>query len=428
MDSIPANRVNTGETKRIAVVGSGISGLSAAYYLSRLYRVTLFECHDYIGGHTHTHNVTVDDKSLRVDTGFIVHNDRTYPYFSQLINELGCRWRPTEMSFSVKSSTVEYNGHNLNTLFCQRRNLLNPRFLRMVKDILRFNKQAHRLDSVDKGLTIGEYLDQHQYSAVFANQYLLPMAAAIWSTGTAPVRAFPVDALTRFFKHHGLLDLKNRPQWRVMEGGSDAYIEPMLRTIEETRTRCAVLSVKRQPEHVSVSYSLDDRIQETEHFDQIVLATHSDQALALLADPSDAEVSVLSQMKYAPNSVTLHTDASIMPKRNLAWASWNYLLDTDTSQASLTYDMNRLQHLETDVPVLVTLNDHGRIATNKVIRKINYAHPFYDHQMLDSQSRWGEVSGINRTHYAGAYWRDGFHEDGVFSALRVCDQLGVGLC
>ena len=159
-----------------------------------------------------------------------------------------------------------------------------------------------------------------------------------------------------------------------------------------------------------------------------MLATHSDQALALLADPSDAEVSVLSQMKYAPNSVTLHTDASIMPKRKLAWASWNYLLDTDTSQASLTYDMNRLQHLETDVPVLVTLNDHGRIATNKVIRKINYAHPFYDHQMLDSQSRWGEVSGINRTHYAGAYWRDGFHEDGVFSALRVCDQLGVGLC
>ena len=413
--------------KHVAVVGSGISGLSAAYYLSRRYRVTLFEANDYLGGHTHTHDIALDDGVYRVDTGFIVHNDRTYPNFSRLINELGCDWQPTEMSFSVKSKTLEYNGHSLNTLFCQRKNLINPSFLRMVKDILRFNKQARQISSIDAKLTVGEYLDKHRYSREFASQYLLPMAAAIWSTGSEPVSVFPVASLARFFDHHGLLDLKNRPQWRVMRGGSNAYVKPMQDAISDVRPGCAVVAIHRSPESVSIVYHEGER-QGRDEFDQVVIAAHSNQALKLLAVPSKAETDILSRMKYVSNSVKLHTDDTIMPKRRLAWASWNYLLDANNSEAALTYYMNRLQHLETDTPVLVTLNDGGLVADSQVIKEVQYEHPFYDHDMLASQQRWQEISGVNRTHYAGAYWRDGFHEDGIFSALRVCQHLGVEPC
>ena len=407
----------------IAVIGSGISGLTAAHYLQRRHQVTLFEADDRPGGHTDTHSIKVDGCEINVDTGFIVFNDRTYPNFIRLIESLGVTATATEMSFSVSGAGFEYNGHNLNTLFAQRSNLVKPRFLRMVRDILRFNEQARSLNEADQQLDTGSYLEKHQYSEAFCNHYLLPMAAAIWSTGSEPVRQFPIAALVRFFEHHGLMDLKNRPQWRVIDGGSRSYVRKIVDGLQDLRLSCSVSSIRRDADQVTLTTPAG-----TEQFDFLVLAVHSDQALKLLSDPSDSESSLLSQMIYTPNQVKLHTDASIMPQRPLAWASWNYHLDRDTRQAALTYDMNRLQHLPVKTPVLVTLNDPGLIDDAKVIDTFEYAHPFYDHAMLDAQSCWQMISGQNRTYYAGAYWHNGFHEDGVVSALNVCRQLGVSVC
>jgi len=408
---------------RVAVVGSGISGLAAAYYLQQKHDVTVLEADPRPGGHTHTHTIEFDNQQINVDTGFIVFNDRTYPNFIKLLEQLGVSATATEMSFSVSGHGLEYNGHNLNTLFAQRRNLLRPSFLRMVKDILRFNSEARVLTDEEAQMDTGTYLAHQGYSEAFSRQYLLPMAAAIWSTGSEPVRKFPIAALVRFFEHHGLMDLKNRPQWRVVDNGSDTYVRKITAALHDLRVGCPAQQIERNPNEVIVKTP-----QGTHQFDHLVLAVHSDQALRLLADPSQAETAVLSSMKYTRNEVKLHTDDSIMPRQKRAWASWNYHLERDGNQAALTYYMNRLQHLPVSTPVLVTLNDPGNIDETKVLRRVEYEHPFYDQAMLAAQSRWYEISGINRTHYAGAYWRNGFHEDGVFSALRVCRQLGVSVC
>lgn len=408
---------------RVAVVGSGISGLTAAHYLQRKHDVTLFESEARPGGHTDTHQVIIDGRELNVDTGFIVFNDRTYPNFIRLLNSLGVSCTPTEMSFSVSGHDFEYNGHNLNTLFSQRSNLIRPSFLRMVKDILRFNREARSLDESEQLLDTGTYLDYRGYSKEFANHYLLPMAAAIWSTGREPIRQLPIGALVRFFDHHGLMDLKDRPQWYVIDQGSNSYVKKMTEQLKDLRLGFPISNIMREPDRVTLN--TPDGV---EHFDYVVLATHSDQALGLISNPTDNEISTLGQMKYTPNQVKLHTDASIMPQRSLSWASWNYHLDRNSGQAALTYDMNRLQHLPVRTPVLVTLNDPGMIDDSKVIDTFEYTHPFYDQPMLDAQSLWGMISGQNRTCYAGAYWRNGFHEDGVVSALKVCRQLGVAVC
>ncbi|MDA0977972.1 MAG: FAD-dependent oxidoreductase [Proteobacteria bacterium] len=407
----------------IAIVGSGISGLSAAYYLQREYDVALFEAEPRPGGHTDTHGIEIDGQTINVDTGFIVFNDRTYPNFIRLIESLGVKATATEMSFSVSGPGFEYNGHNLNTLFSQRRNLIKPSFLRMVRDILRFNRETRALSPADQALDTGTYLERQGYSEEFCHHYLLPMAAAIWSTGSDPVRQFPITALVRFFEHHGLMDLKDRPQWRVIDNGSNSYVKKIVDELHDVRLSCPVSNIERREDGVTLKTPAGP-----ERFDYLVLAVHSDQALSMLNDPSDDEHELLSQMKYTRNQVKLHTDATIMPKRPRAWASWNYHLDRDEQQAALTYDMNRLQHLPVITPVLVTLNDPGLVDESKVIDTFEYAHPFYDHDMLAAQSRWSLISGKRRTHYAGAYWHNGFHEDGVVSALRVCRQLGVSIC
>jgi len=408
---------------RVAVVGSGISGLTAAYYLQRKHDVTVLEADHRPGGHTHTHTIEIDHQRINVDTGFIVFNDRTYPNFIKLLDELGVSAEATEMSFSVSGNGLEYNGHNLNTLFAQRRNLLRPSFLRMVKDILRFNSEARQLSEQEAQMDTGTYLARQGYSDTFSHQYLLPMAAAIWSTGSEPIKKFPIAALVRFFEHHGLMDLKNRPQWRVVDNGSASYVRKLTGVLQDLRIGCAVQQVERTPDNVIVKTPAG-----SENFDHVVLAVHSDQALKLLADPSHAETAVLGSMKYTRNEVKLHTDATIMPRRRRAWASWNYHLERASDQAALTYYMNRLQHLPVSTPVLVTLNDPGNIDETKVLRRVEYEHPFYDQSMLAAQSRWNQISSANRTYYAGAYWRNGFHEDGVVSALRVCRQLGVPVC
>jgi len=410
---------------RIAIIGSGVSGLTCAYLLRNEHQVTLFEANDYLGGHTHTHQVVVEGKSVTVDTGFIVYNDRTYPNFIRLLDELGCHGDPTEMSFSVKDDNkdLEYNGHSLNTLFAQRRNLLRPSFWSLIRDILRFNKLAKSLP-MDESASLSSYLDTYGFGDAFRTQYLYPMAAAIWSTGDKAIGSFPVRALVDFFINHGLVDLKNRPQWYVVNGGSNQYINAMLPYLNDVRLSSTVKAVKRQPREAgNITVSTDTA---EEYFDEVIMACHSDEALAMLATPSPQETSILGSIRYTPNTAYLHTDTSRLPKRHLAWASWNYLIPAGSNEdvAHLTYNMNILQRIPTKTQVLVTLND-PEIDPEHLISTFEYAHPYYDQTALDVQARHPEISGQNHTHYCGAYWYFGFHEDGVKSALRVCENLGV---
>ena len=406
---------------KIAVVGSGISGLTSAYLLSRDHQVTVYEASDYLGGHTHTHVIELEGRQLNVDTGFIVYNDRTYPNFISLLDQLGCTGLATEMSFSVNRPGLEYNGHSINTLFAQRRNLVNPRFLGMLLDILRFNRNAPAI-GIEDDRSLGEYLSDEHYGAAFQQDYLVPMAVAIWSTGDTDVRHFPVRSLAHFFVNHGLVSLKNRPQWRVLAGGSHSYVKAMQSKIGEIKLSTPVNRIERAAEHVLLEAKGEER-----RFDAVVIAVHSDQALGLLEDPSPQELEVLSPMRYSSNIATLHTDSRLLPKRKLAWASWNYHAAKQREKATLTYNMNILSHIESNSDVLVTLNDAGEIDSEKILKTVHYEHPIFNHEMMLSQNRHAEISGVNRTHYCGAYWHYGFHEDGVVSALNVCKGFGVSL-
>ncbi|MFN3239084.1 MAG: NAD(P)/FAD-dependent oxidoreductase [Pseudomonadales bacterium] len=407
---------------KVAIIGSGIAGLTTAYLLRRQYDVSLFEANDYLGGHTHTHEIEVDEQPVTVDTGFIVYNDRTYPNFMRLLSELGCSGLPSEMSFSLRdeAANFEYNGHNLDTLFAQRSNCLNPKFWIMIRDILRFNKMAKQLEYAGSQ-SLDEFMATNGFSETFKSRYLYPMAAAIWSTGDQAIGEFPVRSLVDFFVNHGLVDLKNRPQWYVVEGGSNQYVKQIAPLLKDVRLNTPVRQVRRVDNHVNVSTA-----HGIEDFDQVVFACHSDQALKLLQDPTPAEQNTLGAMKYTPNTAYLHTDRSRLPQREKAWASWNYAIPRNKAadQARLTYNMNILQHIQTPTQVLVTLNDPD-IPAEHVIAEFDYAHPFYDQAMLDAQGRHSEISGHSNTHYCGAYWYYGFHEDGVKSALRVCEALGV---
>ncbi|SDK47131.1 NAD(P)/FAD-dependent oxidoreductase [Billgrantia gudaonensis] len=418
-----------GAPQRIAIVGSGISGMAAAWYLNAHHEVTLFEAADRLGGHTATVDVSVGGRDYAIDTGFIVFNDRTYPHFRTLLAELGMASQPTEMSFSVHETDrdFEYNGHTLGTLFAQRRNLLRPRFHRLLADIMRFNRRAVR--DLEDGqltdtLTLGEYLIAGGYGNDFASRYLLPMGAAIWSASLADLRAMPALFFVRFFHHHGLLSLSNRPQWHTLVGGSRAYV-PALTAPYAQRIRLAtpVLGLRRLADGISLRTASGN-----ERFDQVVLACHADQALALLDDPSPAERDILGALPYRDNQVVLHTDTRLLPRRQRAWASWNYRLDGrgEGARVSVTYDMNILQRIDAPETFCVTLNDSAAIDPRRVLGRYTYAHPQFSRAGLAAQARHAEISDTaRRTHYCGAYWRNGFHEDGVWSALRVANALAV---
>ncbi|MEE4672349.1 FAD-dependent oxidoreductase [Pseudomonas alliivorans] len=414
---------------KIAVVGSGIAGLTSAYLLNRSHDVTVFESSDWIGGHTHTVDVQVDGRHHAIDTGFIVFNDWTYPNFIKLLGQLDVAFKPTEMSFSVHDphTGVEYNGNNLNSLFAQRSNLLSPKFWGMLRDILRFNRLAiEDLENqrIAADTTLGEYLKNGGYGQRFIDHYIVPMGAAIWSMSLADMLGFPLQFFVRFFKNHGLLSVTNRPQWCVIEGGSRGYIEPLTASFrEKIHLSCPVTRVERDQDGVTLHSAMG-----TERFDKVIFACHSDQALAMLAEPSSAEQSVLGALRYAENDVVLHTDTRLLPDRRLAWASWNYRLGGAEQQlAAVTYDMNILQGIESDTTFCVSLNQSAAIDPEKVIGRYRYAHPQYSLQAVAAQARWEEINGLDHTWYCGAYWANGFHEDGVVSGLRVAKAFGEAL-
>ncbi|WP_339462297.1 NAD(P)/FAD-dependent oxidoreductase [Pseudomonas sp. EA_105y_Pfl2_R69] len=414
---------------KIAIIGSGIAGLTSAYLLNRSHAIRVFEAGDWIGGHTHTVDVQVDGQRYAVDTGFIVFNDWTYPNFIRLLGKLGVGFKATEMSFSVSDpvSGVEYNGHSLNTLFAQRRNLLSPKFIGMVRDILRFNREALNdlnLQRIASTMTLGDYLKANGYSERFIQHYIVPMGAAIWSMSLNDMLGFPLQFFVRFFKNHGLLSVSNRPQWCVVEGGSSSYIAPLTESFKQhIRLNCAVSRVERDGDGVTVHSAAG-----AERFDKVIFACHSDQALALLAAPTRVEQEILGALPYADNDVVLHTDTRLLPQRPLAWASWNYRLGGPASQsAAVTYDMNILQGIQSATTFCVSLNQTAAIDPSKILARYTYAHPQYSLAGMAAQARWEELLGAHHSYFCGAYWANGFHEDGVVSALRVAREFGEAL-
>ena len=411
---------------KIAVVGTGISGLVTAHLLHGEHDLTLFEAGDHVGGHTNTVDVETPSGKLAVDTGFIVFNEKTYPNFCALLREIGVPWKESDMSFSVRceSTGLEYNGTSLNSMLAQRLNALKPSFWSMVRDILRFYKESPAvLNSDDEELTLGQYLDQNRYGKPFIEKHLIPMGAAVWSATPESMRSFPLRTLVRFFHNHGFLQVDERPQWLVIEGGSREYVGPLTAPFRDSiRLRTPVVNVERAFDGVMVTTKDGER----EHFDRVVLACHSDQALRMLSNPTSAERDVLSAIPYQRNEVVLHTDQSLMPRKKLAWASWNYhLLDPPSPLPTVTYWMNMLQSLEASEDYFVTLNRSEDIAPDKVLRKIVYHHPIYDLGAPIAQSRHGEIDGVGGVHFCGAYWGYGFHEDGVRSALAVARNLDI---
>jgi len=402
---------------RIAVVGAGVAGLYAAWKLSRHHSVTIFEANDYAGGHTNTVDVELEGTGYAVDTGFIVFNDWTYPNFIAMLRELGVDWQPSNMSFSLQCERtgLEYNGTSLNALFAQRRNILRPSFLRMIADILRFNASARGLlRSDDDSLTLGDYLSRGGYSRAFTEQYVLPMGRAIWSAESSAMLEFPARFFVDFFERHGFLSVNDRPVWQTVRGGSREYVRRLLAdSTAELRLKSPVTGISRQPGQVSLRTARG----EVERFDYVFLACHADQALRMLEPPSAAEQEVLGAFPYAANEAILHTDESLLPRRRLARAAWNYHLLRDPQEpVAVTYDMNVLQSLEAPARFLLTLNHCRAIDERRILRSFEYHHPVYLPHGVAAQRRHREVNGSQRSYFCGAYWRYGFHEDGVVTA------------
>lgn len=417
--------------KRIAVIGSGISGLTSAWLLREKYDIHLYEASDYLGGHTKTSDIEIQGKTYPVNSGFIVYNDWTYPNFIKLMQRLGVASECSDMSFSVKceGSNMEYNGHSLNSLFAQRRNFFNPRFLWMIREILRFNKETRAelaRQDVSESETLGAYLKRKRYSDYFRRYYIIPMGAAIWSASEAMMMDFPLYFFLRFFNNHGMLSVDDRPQWRVISNGSRRYVERMQQDFDPHKVylNTPVTRVERSEQGVTVHSRRGD-----DAYDQVIFACHSDQALAMLAEPTTQEQEVLGAIPYKSNEVVMHTDSRVLPKKKQAWAAWNYHISAQQQDTvALTYYMNRLQNFD-DAPVdfCVTLNKTQDIDPSKILRTFTYDHPVFTLAGMAAQKRHAEISGHNRSHFCGAYWFNGFHEDGVCSALRVTEALGVGL-
>jgi predicted NAD/FAD-binding protein len=412
---------------RIAIIGSGISGLAAGWYLSRRHEVSLFEKEQRLGGHTNTVMVENGGDPIPVDTGFIVHNDRTYPNLVKLLAELGVETQPSDMSFSVscRKTGFEYSSRGIGGFFAQRSNLLRRDHYLLLAEILRFNRTAPKLldQPGAESATIGGVIDEGRYHSVFADRYLFPMASAVWSMPLDSIRSFPALTLLRFFLNHGMLGINTHPKWKVIRGGSHKYI-PLLTAPFKERIflQARIVSVSRHQSSVILNFK--DR--PAMDFDQVVFACHGDQVLPLLKRPGGTERDVLENFRTSRNVATLHTDASLLPSRHPARASWNYNLGLNRGSAvGVTYHMNRLQSLKTAKEYCVTLNGEDAIDAAKVLRKIVYRHPLYTHEAVRAQGRWSEISGQSRTHYCGAYWFYGFHEDGLNSALRVARALSV---
>ena len=414
---------------RIAVVGSGISGLAAAWLLNRRHEVHLFERRTRLGGHTHTVVHDVEGRELPLDTGFIVYNEKTYPNLTRVFDELEVATRSSDMSFSVSCADpdIEFASHGLRGLLAQPSLVFSATYLRLLADVFRFGRRGRRVldSSADPDATIAEFLEEGNFSEAFAQYYLMPMIAAIWSTGSEQATSYPRDPLLRFLRNHGLLQVTGQPEWRTVVGGSRSYIDPMVRGFSERiHLGSGVSSIARGMNEAEVRLE-DGSIH---LFDHVVIAAHADQALAMLADPTPLESDLLGSWSYSANETWLHTDASLMPRRRNAWASWNYLVsgrDDAGERVSLSYHLNRLQGLAEDHEYLVTLNPDREPESESVIRRMTYSHPVYTRESVATQNELPRLNGHNRTHYCGAYFGNGFHEDGLASAIAVADDLGV---
>ena len=412
---------------RIAVIGSGISGLGAAWLLSREHEMVVFERNDYAGGHTHTHDIHLHGRDYRIDSGFIVCNPDHYPNFMRFLAELDVGTQETTMSFALSNqrSGLEYNATRLNTLFCQRRNLVSPRFWGMVRDILRFYREAPALlNASDPGPSIGDYLQQHRYSAAFRDDHLLPMASALWSSPSRAILDFPAKYLVQFMANHCMLQTDNRPPWRVIKNGSRSYVEAwQARCPASLRLSTAVHSIDRDEDSVRIRSDAGE-----ERFDQVILACHSDQALSLLGDASSRERDILGALRFQDNDTVLHTDIRLLPRQRAAWAAWNALVFDDAdgdTVCTVTYDMNQLQGIQSPETFCVSLNCSDRIDPSRILKRMHYRHPVYTQESVAARARRNEINGKNRTWFAGAYWGWGFHEDGMRSAVDVASALGV---
>ncbi len=409
---------------KIAIIGGGISGLVCAYKLNQKHDVTVYEANNYPGGHTNTVNVKAEGRDLAIDTGFIVFNDRTYPNFIELLEELGVASQPTVMSFSVqdRASGLEYRGADFDGLFAQRRNIFNLKFLRLLYDLLRFNKKANQLlADENENQTLGEFIESRNFSKQFVKQFLLPMGSAIWSCPFEKFLQFPVRFVAEFYLNHGLLSVADRPQWRVIKGGSREYVKKLIAGFsEKIRLNSPVTQVVRSASGVQVT-----AMGQTEQHDHVIFACHSDQALRMLGDDASAtEKQVLSAFPYEKNTATLHTQEDILPKNRRAWASWNYVNPvTENKSATVTYNMNILQSLTGPKVYCVTLNDEGEILDENKIAQFTYHHPTFDINRKAMQDRHHELIAQNSSSFCGAYWGNGFHEDGVVSALAVVSRL-----
>ena len=410
---------------RIAVIGAGISGMASAWLLSRQHEVDLYEADACIGGHTHTHEVSSGGKDYAVDSGFIVFNPQNYPLLTRLFDELGVASQQTEMSFAVHDERdgLEYGTSTFDALFCQRRNLVSPRFLGMVSDLRRFYREAPRLlEIADKGPTLGEYLDKNRYGKTFRDQHLVPMASALWSSPSEHVLDFPAKYLVTFMANHHMLQISGRPEWRVVKGGSQRYVDKLSGAWKvRERLACPVHKVMRSADSVEVI-----SVAGAEHYDQVVMACHSDQALRLIHQPTASERDVLGAIDYQRNETVLHTDTRLLPTQRKAWSAWNVLIPQQPgAPCTVTYDMNLLQSLDAQDTFCISLNCTDRIDPAKILARLDYAHPAYTHAAVAAQARHAEISGADRLWYAGAYWGWGFHEDGMRSAVKVAQGLGV---
>ncbi|MBJ7610486.1 MAG: FAD-dependent oxidoreductase [Candidatus Dormibacteraeota bacterium] len=413
---------------RVAIVGAGVSGLVAAYLLHREHDITVFEAGDYPGGHVNTIPVEVQSGTYQVDTGFIVFNEANYPNFRRLLKRIGVGEQPSNMSFSVSSrqDDFEYSSAGANAIFAQRSHLVRPAFYRMLVDKVRFNREVRRLlEQVGEGPTLGEFLDARRYSRTFVDRLIVPQVAAVWSAAAEEARAFPAKYLAQFLDNHGLLQVGGHPRWATVPGGSARYVEAMTRPFKRRiRLSSPVRAIDRTEDWVDIT---PDHGQ-PERFDRVIIATHSDQALRMLSQPTPHERDMLSSFEYQQNEVALHTDTGMLPRRRRAWAAWNYhLIDGHTGSSAVTYHMNRLQSIEAPEQFCVTLNNLAGIDDSKIVRTFNYQHPVFTHRSVRAQERHQSVLGANRTYFCGAYWGYGFHEDGVDSALRVAAHFGAAL-